>query len=78
MYLKVKDDIICLEDLGFCFFHNGELMVKLKKILVMKSFEDSNLAIRLAERYPLFFTLCQVTHDGIFSYEQSVQRFTLP
>jgi hypothetical protein len=75
MRIKTKPEVICLTELGYCFFHNGTHLLKISKRKFIDALESDEKSALIAERYPDFFNLANANEARSY-YEKSSLLFS--
>lgn len=75
MCISLKNDVFSYSNLGFCFFHNGNHLLKINKKTFLNALTKPIEAQRIIDQYPTFFTAPFLNGDGK-SYEQSIVDFS--
>ncbi len=76
MLINLKKEVFSYSNLGFCFFHNGSHLLKIKKKTFLNALTNPIEAQRTIDLYPAFFTAPSLDGDGK-TYEQSVVDFSI-
>ena len=74
MRIKTKIGVVCLTELGYCFFHNGTHLLKISKNKFIDTLESDEKSALIAERYPDFFCLAKAS-EARSSYEKKLTTF---
>ena len=75
MRIKTKTEVLCLTELGYCFFHNGTHLLKIAKRKFIEALESDEKSASIAERYPDFFSLAEAS-EARCAYENSSLIFS--
>jgi hypothetical protein len=75
MIAKIDKSVLCLTELGYCFFHNGAHLLKIPKKTIIEAMGSEEKSLILAERYPAFFSMSDA-NQARSAYERSVLEFT--
>lgn len=70
MRVHLKYGVISLTELGYCFFHDGENLLKLPKRTFLEALTSDEKSEDLVRRYPEFFHLGDV-EEARTKYERS-------
>lgn len=73
--LNLKKEVFSYSNLGFCFFHNGNHLLKINKKTFLNALNHPTEAKRMIDQYPAFFTAPFSDGDGK-TYEQSIIDFS--
>jgi hypothetical protein len=75
MRVTINKGVLCLTELGYCFFHNGTHLLKIPKKNFIEALESNEKSLTLTERYPAFFSMSEAK-EARSAYERSVLEFT--
>lgn len=64
MCISLKNDVFSYSNLGFCFFHNGNHLLKINKKTFLNALTKPIEAQRIIDQYPTFFTAPFLNGDG--------------
>jgi len=75
MRATINEGVLCLTELGYCFFHNGTHLLKIPKKKFIEAMDSHEKSLALTERYPAFFNMSEAK-EARSAYERSVLEFT--
>jgi hypothetical protein len=71
MRVSINEGVLCLTELGYCFFHNGTHLLKIPKKKFIEALDSHEDSLALTERYPAFFNMSEAK-EARSAYERSV------
>jgi hypothetical protein len=75
MRVSINEGVLCLTELGYCFFHNGTHLLKIPKKKFIEALDSHERSLALTERYPAFFNMSEA-NEARSTYERSEVELT--
>lgn len=75
MRATTNKGVLCLTELGYCFFHNGTHLLKIPKRKFIEALDSHKKSLALTEQYPGFFQMSEAK-EARSAYERSLLEFT--
>ena len=75
MRATTNKGVLCLTELGHCFFHNGTHLLKIPKKKFIEALASYEKSLALTERHPAFFNISEAK-EARSAYERSILEFT--
>ena len=75
MRAAINEGVLCLTELGYCFFHNGTHLLKIPKRKFIEALDSHKKSLALTEQYPGFFQMSEAK-EARSAYERSLLEFT--